>query len=253
MNYRKDRLANTIEQNQITALYMGQTDIQMGLWFPIQKMTWEYVGGEYINCITVFTRGAEKLQQMYPQRPHIVTLGSLDHVRRSRILNRCSFANRMPLKRLPSKNKLEALGLDPNTPVDPIVYVSRSGGYRYGDRNDLFPETAPDTWGNYNFIFRPVDCYKFASNDLPLLKNLKEGNQVTPLIREKVELKCNNQVIGVAPGYIKQLIKKYQDNLKIWIKRINYDVPPEYQFLCQATLPKDVGVPFSESEYQPIS
>jgi hypothetical protein len=37
-------ILQTKQQTQeITALYMGQTDLETGLWLPIQKMTWDYI------------------------------------------------------------------------------------------------------------------------------------------------------------------------------------------------------------------
>ncbi|MDJ0713923.1 MAG: hypothetical protein QNJ54_06855 [Prochloraceae cyanobacterium] len=237
----------------IKALFMGQTDLRTGLWFPIKKMTWKYINGEYLDCVTRFTVGAQKLQSMYPNDPYLITFGSLERVRVARNLSSCSFANRMPVNRPVEPQMLEVLGLDPNSPVDPVEYVSRSGGYRHGDNNDLFPEVRADENGNYNFYFRPVSSYQFASLTKPDLNSVVKGDRVRAIIGEsKTKLQCQSEIIGSTPGYINELIKQYQDALEITIEKVNRNVPVEYQFLCKARLDNLKGKPFSEMEYQPI-
>lgn len=233
---------------------MGQTDLKTGLWFPIKKMTWEYVNGEYENCVTKFTYGAQKLQDMYPDDPYLITFGGLKQVRQDQDIYHCPFANRMPVNREPRAEMLEVLGLDIDSPVDPVEYVSRSGGYRHGDSNDLFPEILASESGNYNFYFRPVSSYQFASSENLNLKRIAKGKRVKALVSEdKAKLECQGQIIGLIPGYIKELSKKYQDKLEITIAQVNEKVPPEYQFLLKASLKEEMGQPFTEMEYQAIN
>ena len=254
MTYAKKLLTTKIQPNGITALFMGQTDLDTGLWFPIKKMTWKYLNGEYLDLKTVFTHGAEKLKNMYPEKSPFLLSGNLKRISRSNNISACPWRNRMPINRQPDPSLFSCLGLSPNPPYDPISYVSRSGGYRYGDTNDLFPEILPDPDGDYHFIFRPVDSYVFTNPNQPELETITEGEIVTPqLVEAQIKLSCQSQIIGIAPGYIRELIKKYQEQLSIKIYQVNYGLPLEYQFLCQATLNQNSGIPFTELEYQPQS
>jgi hypothetical protein len=242
--------------NQITALFMGQTDLKTGLWFPIKKMTWDYIDGEYLNCITVYTTGARRLLQMYPNNPHLVGFGSLDRVRKDKDIYRCPFANRMPLSREPLPEKLSVLGLDSEASerVDPVKYVARSGGYRHGDNNDLFPEITPDVNGVYNFYFLPISSYQIAHPDDGEFDYLTPGEKLNPiLIDNQIKLQHLHTIIGSTPGYITELIKKYQDALALSIAKINSNVPKNYKLLCRASLDRSIGTPFKELEYQPIN
>jgi hypothetical protein len=240
-----------LETNKISALYMGQTDLITGQWFPIKKMTWDYIDGEYVNCITAYTNGAKILRDMYPHNPHLVGFGSLDRIR-------CSFANRMPLSRSPLPEKLEVLGLDSSNPddVDPVEYVARSGGYRLGDSNDLFPEILPDKNGSYNFYFLPHSSYEFVNlrDEIYSLNYPEVGKKLHPLVsNEKMVLQYKNYIVGSIPGYITQMIAKYKDQLKINVVKVNLSVPRNYRLLCCASFSEFIGTPFTELEYQPIN
>lgn len=251
-------LSQKLQTNEISALYMGQTDLSTGLWFPIKKMTWERADGEYVNCVTAYTNGAKILRDMHPNNPHLVGFGSLERLRRDKDISRCSFANRMPLSRSPLPEKLEVLGLDSSNPdnVDPVEYVARSGGYRLGDSNDLFPEILLDKNGIYNFYFLPHSSYEFVNlkDEIYALDYPKIGEKLTPLVnKEKMVLQYKNYIVGSTPGYITQMIAKYGDQLKISIDKVNFIVPKNYRLLCCASLPESIGTPFTELEYQPIN
>lgn len=232
---------------------MGRTDKATGLWFPIQKMTWTFQNGEYIDCVTVFTKGAKKLEQLHPDRPSIVTFGSLSQVIKSEDIYSCPWSSRMPVSRDPDPVILECLGIAWDKSVNPVKYVARSGGYRHGDNRDLFPQVQPDERGNYNYIFRNVDSYSFATINRPELNSIRAGSIVTPtLIEGKLELRCQGYSIGFAPPYIRELYKKYLDNLTIAVYQVNSQAPFEYQFLLLATLNQKMGIPLNEPEYQPF-
>lgn len=238
---------------KITALFMGQTDLKTGLWFPIKKMTWKYLEGKYVDCVTRFTVGAQKLQSMYPDDPYLITFGTLEQIRQDKDIQHSQFAKRMPVNHPVKAEMLFVLGLDPNSLLDPVEYVSRSGGYRYGDSNDLFPEVEADSRGNYIFYFRPVSAYEFASLKKTSLEKIGEGNRVKAVMgQEKVKLQCQGQIIGSAPGYIDELIKKYPEGIEISIAQVNKNVPAQYQYLLVASLNQEIGKPFTEIEYQPI-
>jgi hypothetical protein len=241
-----------LNKSLVTALFKGETDSKTGIWYPIEKMTWTYRDGNYLDCVTVFTQGAKIFEEMYPEQPNIITFGSLDQVKRSDDIYSCSWANRMPVNRDPDPAMLEILGINDDLILfDPVEYIARSGGYKFGDKNDLFPEVQPDINGNYNFIFRTVDSYVFATKNRAELNCISVGEQVDlSLTEHRSELRCQNLIIGYAPRYIQELYKKYRDKLEITIFKVNSQSPYEYQFLCQAILNQREGKPFSELEYQ---
>ena len=240
-------------KNQITALFMGRTDKATGLWFPIQKMTWTYIDGEYSNCTTMFTHGADKLEKLYPEQPNIVTFGNLNQVIKSETIDSCSWANRMPTNQIPNSDIVNSLGLDRAFKIDPVEYVAISGGYRHGDMRNIFPEVRADENGKYNLIFRNVDSYSFLTKNKPELNNIKETEKVLPTFSEgRLQLNCRGLFVGFAPPHIKELYKKYRDDLEICIYKVNPKSPFEYQFILQASLDRQIGIPFSEFEYQPI-
>lgn len=169
------RLPN--QTHRITAMFMGRTDATTGLWFPVQKMSWKRQDHEYVDCTTVFTKGAKKLEELHPDIPNLVTFGSLNQVFKYRDIYSCGWSNRLPVNRDPDPQILKYLGLDPDAPVDPILYAERSGGYRHGDRRDLFPEVRADERGNYKFVFRNINSYKFTTSNRPELRKFKLVNQ----------------------------------------------------------------------------
>jgi hypothetical protein len=241
-------------ENKITALFMGRTDKLTGLWFPVQKMTWSKNNGEYSNCITVFTNGAKQLEQLHPEQPSFVTFGSLNRVVKSKDISNCPWSNRMPVNQEPNSNVIEFLGLDSDLDLDPVMYVARDGGYRHGDMRNIFPQIEPDRFGQYNFIFRNIDSYCFSSENKSELNHIKQNERVTPqFIDGRLQLICHDSLIGYAPPHIRELFKKYQNNLKIEVYQVNQQAPFAYQFLLLATLHREIGIPFSEPEYQAVN
>lgn len=242
------------QTNRITAMFMGRTDLTTGLWFPIQKMTWKRQNHEYVDCVTVYTKGALKLEELHPEIPNLVTFGNLSQVFKYRDIYSCSWSNRLPVNRDPDPQTLEYLGLDPDALVDPILYAERSGGYRHGDRQDLFPEVQADERGNYNFVFRNVDAFQFTTANRPQLHQIQIGEAVTAdLVEGKIRLNCQGYDVGSAPPYIRELSKKYRADLNICIYQVNPNAPFEYQFLFKASLNQEIGIPFCEPEYEPLN
>lgn len=242
------------QANRITAMFMGRTDMMTGLWFPVQKMTWTRQNYEYVDCTTVFTQGAKKLEELHPDKPNIVTVGSLEQIFLYRDIYSCGWSNRLPVNRDPDPQILKYFGLLPDASLDPILYAERSGGYRHGDRQDLFPEVQADGQGNYNFVFRNVDASQFTTANKPELHQIKVGEEVTAdIVDGKIRLNCRGYDVGSAPNYIRELHRKYQDNLNIRVYQVNKDAPFEYQFLFLASLNQEIGTPFSEPEYKPFN
>lgn len=242
------------EAHRIIAMFMGRTDATTGLWFPVQKMTWRRQNHEYVNCTTIFTKGAKKLEELHPEIPNLVTFGSLEQVFHYKDIYSCGWSNRLPVNRDPEPQIIKYLGLDPDAPLDPILYAERSGGYRHGDRQDLFPEVQADEQGNYNFVFRNVAKSQFTTANRPELNQLQVGEVVTANMFEgEIKLNCRGYDLGSAPPYIRELYKQYRDSLNICIYQVNQDAPFEYQFLLLACLNREVGIPFSEPEYEPFN
>lgn len=246
-------MTETLRKNQIKSLFMGQTEDNF--WFPVAKMTWDYEEGEYRNCKVFYLKGAAELEQLYPKNPYIVSLGSLERVFTSKDIKTCFWHKRLPVNRPVANPKMfEKLGLSGNPPYDPVEYIARSGGYWKGDSNDLFPEVLPDKEGNYNFYFRPVDCWSFSTPNRPELENIAVGEIVKPLFfGEKIKLECQKKIIGTVPGYIRYLIDKYKEALKLTVAVVNDSLPYEHQTLVRACLSRDVGVPFIEEIFQPVN
>ena len=98
------------QADRITAMFMGRTDATTGLWFPVQKMTWKRLNHEYVDCITVFTKGAKKLEELHPEIPNLVTFGSLNQIFEYRDIYSCGWSNRLPVNRDPEPQILKYLG-----------------------------------------------------------------------------------------------------------------------------------------------
>ncbi|MGB5631897.1 MAG: hypothetical protein WBM86_03845 [Waterburya sp.] len=73
------------------------------------------------------------------------------------------------------------------------------------------------------------------------------------MVEGKIKLNCRGYDLGSAPPYIRELYKKYRSSLNICIYQVNKDAPFEYQFLFLASLNREVGIPFFETEYEPFN
>ena len=231
--------------NKITALFMGTTNIKTRLWVPFQKMTWTYCNGRYIDCKLVPTKGVEKHNpSIFPDKPPQTWVSPNFFYSR--------WSQRMPVSRPLNPETLEIMGLEnPFIGNDPVIYSSRSGGYRKGDNHDLFPEIEPNDEGKYNFVFPNFDSFAIGIKNEPELHQLKKDELVTPkLIEGRLELYCRNRLIGYAPPYIREMFKEFQQNLIIKIIKANRETFFHRQFLLLATLDKLVGIPFSGNDYQ---
>jgi hypothetical protein len=85
------------------------------------------------------------------------------------------FAQRMPIAR-PEDAVKELQFFDlPTRPVDPIAYVSRSGGYSVTDGYDLFPEVTADANGDYHFYFFSRNLPELGDSIHEYIDNLSAG------------------------------------------------------------------------------
>ena len=263
---------NYLLTNKIVALFMGHTDLTTGKWFPFRKMIWEHKeDNNYFNCSISFVEGAKAFRTLYPKSEKVIAYGE---VRKDFDLYRCPWRNRMPLSR-PSAEKYKLFhgfgfyGFNSNENIDPIEYVAISGGYRHGDKNNLFPEVAPDELGYYNFIFCSGESWYFSDDNRPEIEDIPLGAKVSLQVPEKTEIKrgewqeytappeairmkmfVKEQLVGYAPYYIQDLYRSFGEKLQVAIVRKNLGAPFDNQFLFKATIHQSVGIPFSDEKYQ---
>lgn len=263
--------------NEITALFMGQLDRKTGKWFPIKKMNWKKKrNNNYLDCSIRFIQGAEDYQAYFPQKK-LFFIKDITKIMKYPDVVDSIWSNRMPVAR-PLEEELKfCMGLDLNSPADPIEFVARDGGYRRGDKCDIFPEVTPDSLGNYNFIFRGIDAWVMSSQNRPELDAIEIGAKVklqfpekdevapeenkppaidppnTPPEITRMKMYVDGQMVGYAPHYIKELYRRFGEQLGVQTFHKNLGFPFEYQFLFLATVNQNTGIPFSEAKYQPLN
>jgi hypothetical protein len=229
----------------ITALFLGWQDYQSDLWLPVAKMTWKDDLSQY--CFR-YTKGMEFAIEISPiekssfirhpdrlYRSHITENESLD------------FKSRMPLSRTRYVPKQQQwLGL-PEDPIDPIAYVSRSGGRRYQDSYDVFPEIEPDSQGNYHFHFLPLDVSKLEPDCYEYLLQLPPGHQLEVTADR---LSDGRFQLGRLPGYLREMAPACPTAVQIEVARVNPNAPRFHSLLCHATVNGALLTPFTAPEYQ---
>ena len=142
----------------ITGLFMGWTDPISKAWYPIQKMSKNADGYRtcYVNGVFDAIDASPNMQLLFEKK----LIKPLEVKITKEIPS--VFAQRMPIARPEDAVKeLQLLGL-PKHPVDPIAYVSRSGGYSLTDGYDIFPEVTADANGDYHFYFSPRNITKLG-------------------------------------------------------------------------------------------
>jgi hypothetical protein len=231
---------------EISGLFLGWQDPSSSLWLPVAKMTWAPDMSRY--CFR-YTRGMEQAIEISPiEKSSFVT--HPDRLYRSHFTENESlkFKSRMPLSRtryVPQQQ--EWLGL-PKDPIDPIAYVSRSGGHRYQDNYDVFPEIEPDSQGNYHFHFLPLDVSKLEPNSYEYLLQLTPGHQLD--ITNDTRLSDRQFQLGRLPGYLREMARACPPAIQIEVARINPKAPQFHSCLCHATVNGSLLTPFTASEYQ---
>ena len=263
---------NPLLTNKITALFMGETDLLTGKWFPWQKMTWEAKKGtNYINLKIEFLEGAKEFQKLYPKSENVVDYG---RVMNYRDISYSPWRNRMPLSRPPKKIFRELYRFNLEGDVDPIEYAVISGGYRMGDKCDIFPEVAPDEQGNYNFVFIGRDACGYTPENKseieaipvgakvnlhpPKQKEIQKGEWIectAPPEAIRMKMFAEGKLVGYAPPFIKDLHKRFGEDLQVTTCAKNLGLEFDYQFtfIFKATINKAIGIPFSEERYQPFT
>lgn len=234
----------TIENSKVTALFMGWTDPNTNLWFPIKKMTWN--DGKYY---TVYLRGMIAAMDVSAAHRTLVRAGlaKLDEVNISNEIE-VSFRTRLPVNRpFTDTHKLDRLCLSTDlSQFDPFEYVARSGGYG-NDNSEIFAQTNPDRFGTYNFYsgtryIEGVDPSEYISQ-------LEVGDR---LRIEKGSIYHQDILLGRASGYINDLVKYHPQAVNLTIAKINHDLYRFGKILCHLQVNGKVYEPFSDPYYQPL-
>jgi hypothetical protein len=233
---------------EITALFLGWQDYQSDLWLPVAKMTWNDDFSQY--CFR-YTKGMGRAIEISPiQKSSFIT--HPDRLYQSHVTENESlkFKSRMPLSRtryVPQQQQW--LGL-PEDPIDPIAYVSRSGGRRYQDSYDVFPEIRPDSQGNYHFHFFPLDISKLEPDRYEYLLQLAPGHRL-----EVTDDRLGDEIfqLGRLPGYLLEIFRTCHPAVQIEVARTNPKAPQFHSLLCHATVNGALLTPFIAPEYQTYS
>lgn len=230
---------------EITGLFLGWQDYQSDLWLPVAKMTWAPDLSRY--CLR-YTKGMERAIEISPiEKSSFIT--HPDRLYQSHVTENESlkFKSRMPLSRtryVPQQQQW--LGL-PEDPIDPIAYVSRSGGRRYQDSYDVFPEIKPDSQGNYHFHFLPLDISKLEPDCYEYLLQLAPGHQLEVT---DGRLDDGRFQLGRLPGYLLEMARTCPWAIQIEVARVNPKAPQFHSLLCHATVNGALLTPFANPEYQ---
>lgn len=241
-----DTLDSSLSQGRkITALFLGWQDYQSDLWLPVAKMTWKPDLSQY--CFG-YTKGMERAIEVSPiEKSSFIT--NPDRLYQSHVTENESlkFKSRMPLSQTKYVPKQQQwLGL-PEDPIDPIAYVSRSGGKRHSDSYDVFPEVTPDAEGNYHFHFLPFDLNKLEPDSYAHLLQLPPG-QILRVVNDR--LGDGRFQLGKLPGYLLALVRSCRQAIQIEVARINPKAPQFHSLLCHATVNGRLLTPFTAPEYQ---
>jgi hypothetical protein len=234
----------TIANSKVTALFMGWTDPNTNLWFPIKKMTWN--DGKYY---TVYLRGMLAAMDASETHRTLVKAGlaKLDRVKISGDIE-VSFRTRIPVNRpFTDTNELERLGLSTDlSSFDPFEYIARSGGYG-NDNSEIFAQVDPDRSGIYHFYsgtryIEGVDPSEYISQ-------LEVGDRLRV---EKGSIYHQNLLLGRAAGYINDLVRYHPQAVSLTIAKINHDIYRFGKILCHLQVDGKVYEPFSDPYYQPL-
>jgi hypothetical protein len=199
----------------ISALYLGWQDPHSELWLPIGKMTWNHDRSEYYFAYTYGMK--QSIEVSLVQKGELY--GELDRLYHQQISKGVNlyFKPRMPLSRPDdAKEELAYFGLSTES-VNPILYISRSGGRRVGDSYDVFPEVKQDIDGKYHFHFIPLDLAGNPDRH-EYINRLGIGTKLNCVDgylydRHRVQ-------IAQAPGYISDLCKSHPDSMKIEVAKM---------------------------------
>jgi hypothetical protein len=227
----------------ISGLFMGWTDPISKAWYPIQKMSKNADGyrTSYVNGVFDAIDASPNMQLLFKKgliKPNGVKISKeIPSV----------FAQRMPIARHEDAVKeLQLLDL-PKHPVDPIAYVSRSGGYSVTDGYDLFPEVTADANGDYHFYFLSRNLPDVGASIHEYIDNLSVG---TILEFDRTGyLIHHSTVLGKLPGYLVDVVGCGRP-IQIEVAKINSQIGWHYYHLLGHATVK--FKPFTEAKYQQV-
>jgi hypothetical protein len=227
----------------ITGLFMGWTDPISKQWFPVKKMSKSITGYRtyYVNGVFNVIDASPNMRLLFEKgliKPaEVKTTQEIPSI----------FAQRMPIAR-PEDAVKELKFFDlPIYPIDPITYVSRSGGYSVTDGYDLFPEITANANGDYHFYFLSRNLSDCGTSIHEYIDSLSVG---TILEFDRTGyLAHRSTILGKLPGYLVDAIG-YGHPIEIEVAKINSQVGWHYyHLLCHATLKSK---PFMEAKYQQV-
>ena len=246
LNGSTTNVSSHLQGLEIVGLFLGWQDSTSSLWLPVAKMTWASDLSQY--CLR-YTKGMEQAIEISPIEKSSF-IHHPDRLYQSHLSENESlkFKSRMPLSRIRDVSlQQEWLGLPPN-PIDPIAYVSRSGGIRYQDSYDVFPEVKSDSVGNYHFHFSPLGIDKLEPCAYQHLLQLTPGSYLN-FTNGQLHSKQFN--LGKLPGYLAQMVQDFPNAVQIEVAKVNPIAPQFHSLLCHVTVKGELLTPFTAPEYQP--
>ena len=205
---RSSAPVQSLRTDCITALYLGcktndLPNFPKPIWLPIYRMSWDLEGYFYYSYTKGFSKHHEQL------KGHIINpIGGFSQLWKTKHLD-TRFSTRIP-RRADSMSEYDWLGIG-DAKGDYIAILARSGGRRFGDNYDIFPEVQCDLHGHYNFYFAVlglVDSIKQSDDAETVFETLETG--------EFLELKVGDEhsyvigrglKLGHCPEYINRLLR----------------------------------------------
>lgn len=242
----------------MSTFYLIWQDPETRSWFPVGRL--DRVRHHYLFG---YTRGAQT-------SPRFLPFGNLTDLSAIYVSSELFpiFANRVLSSKRPEfRTYADWSGLDLASPPDPLLLMARMGGARATDTLQVYsvPERTPE--GYYSTVFfahgirhLSPDVQKRSLELRPLEALYAMWDIQNHFDPEAVALRTGDPstFIGYCPRHlapdVRALTRDRPDALKIRVKRVNIDAPPQFRVLCEA-----VGIwpasfrPCSGSEYQTIA
>ena len=198
----------SLRTDRITALYLGcktndLPDFPRPIWLPIYRMSWDDEGYFYYS----YTKGFEQHHEQL--KGHIINpIGGFSQLWKTKHLD-TRFGTRIP-RRHDSMSEYDWLGIG-DAKGDYIACLARSGGRRFGDNYDIFPEVQPDFHGDYNFYFAVlglIDSIKQSDDAKTVFETLETGASLELKVGEEHSYIIGRGLeLGHCPEYINRLLK----------------------------------------------
>lgn len=240
-----------------STFYLNWQDPDSRAWHPVAKLM------RLQNCyIFAYTNGARKSRNFVP-------FGNMSDVEAIYVSETLFplFANRLMNDRRPEfKEYAKWTGMSAPQQTDPLLIMARMEGARATDSLRVYPAPEPDRDNMYRTVFfshgirylpKSAQQRTFQlGRDEPLFAMMDCQNQSD---HKAIALRTSDpaEIVGYCPRNlsddISKLMKNPDNRLRVKIKLVNYDAPPQFRLLCEATSmwPKDFA-PFSNDEHKTI-